>query len=442
MRYSTLFLALWLKHAATAQNPNVPDWLKAYDVNPPQQCIADPAGPLSAAQTHGMCAPAVDDETALRTRAWRPWTFPPVCVQAQPEEQQEGDGVEAAGPKLCVYTYAGLRGEASISIVTTPENAAAGVGVGVLGDADARWEGWARGGSGGQGGPLLVADPPPYEIRDLALEGKGLGVLANRTIRRGEVVMLRYPVLLLVSYQGLWRQGDVLRLLHRAAVQLPPLQSMQMLQLARSKGGYVVDDIVNTNAFGVLLAGVEHSGLYLDVSRLNHACKPNMFSRFSPTTLGMEVVAYRDIEPGEELTFSYLPLNLLSEQRQSLIREWGFNCTCSLCSSRHESTVSDRRRSRIQDLLAELDRPELRNHEAVEKRIAEILNLCEKESLEAQVGDFCTIVAEVYSSMGDVDLARRYGELAVKELRHFAGYDHDRTKDAALFLKSLDRKID
>lgn len=30
----------------------------------------------------------------------------------------------------------------------------------------------------------------------------------------------------------------------------------------------------------------------------------SMFSRFSSTSLGMEVVAYRDIEPGEELTFS------------------------------------------------------------------------------------------------------------------------------------------
>lgn len=183
----------------------------------------------------------------------------------------------------------------------------------------------------------------------------------------------------------------------------------------------------------------------------------SMFSRFSSTTLGMEVVAYRDIEPGEELTFSCkyfsqakreliltcdldTPLNLMSEQRQSLIREWGFNCTCSLCASTHESAASDRRRGRIQDLLGELDRPEIRNHAAVEKRVSEILDLCEKEAMAAQVGDFYTIVAEVYSSMGDMNSARKYGELALKELKHFAGYDHDRTRSATMFLKGLDKK--
>lgn len=172
----------------------------------------------------------------------------------------------------------------------------------------------------------------------------------------------------------------------------------------------------------------------------------------------MEVIAYRDIEPGEELTFSCksvprnkrgsmlicgvdLPLNLLSEQRQSLIREWGFNCTCSLCSSKDESAASDHRRGRIQDLLAELDLPEVRNHDAVEERVGEILDLCAKEGMAAQVGDFYTIVADVYTSMGDMRLARKYGELALKELKHFAGYDHQRTRSAIMFLKDLDGKV-
>lgn len=87
-----------------------------------------------------------------------------------------------------------------------------------------------------------------------------------------------------------------------------------------------------------------------------------------------------------------------------------------------------------------MDRPEIRNEVAIKKRVDEILELCDKEALAAQVGDFYSIVAEVYSAMGEFSLARKYGRLAVEELVHFAGYDHERTKSAALFLENLNRK--
>ncbi|KAI2782049.1 SET domain-containing protein [Daldinia loculata] len=418
MRCYMLTLALWLGNiVAEPQSSNIPDWLKNYNFNPPRECNSDPAGPLNPRETDFMCPLLVDDETAFERRSWLPWTFPPVCA----EPEKPGDS------KLCVFTYINLRGDVGISLVTTPEIAAGGAGI--LGDPDPLWENWAR------GHPLVVSDPPPYEVRDL--EDKGMGVIANRTIRKDEVVLLRYPVILRIMDYRPWKTQDVMKLLHRAAVQLPQKEAMQMLKLAHSKGGYIVEDIVNTNSFGVMLNGADHSGLYLDVSRLNHACKPNMYSRFSSTTLGMEVVAYRDIKPGEELTFSYLPLNLLSEQRQTLIKEWGFNCTCSLCTSPEASAASDRHRSRLKELLAELDLPEIRSRAAVSKRVDEILDLCEKESLEAEVGDFYTIVAEVYSGMGDVDLARKYARLAIKELAHYAGYDHERTRSAVVFLEVL-----
>ncbi|KAL7621034.1 hypothetical protein AAE478_008346 [Parahypoxylon ruwenzoriense] len=422
MRHFVLILTLWLEYA-TAESQQNPDlsWLKDHDWDAPKECQSDPAGPLNPSQGQLKCPLLVDDETAFERRSWGPWTYPPVCVEPE----------KATDAKLCVFTYVNLRGEAGISIVTTPEIAAAGVDI--LEDHDARWDDWDR------GSRLVVSDSPPYEARDLP--DKGMGFVANRTIRKGEVVLVRHPVLLRIMDPRPWKLRDVMKLLHRAAVQLPARDALQMMKLARSKGGYVVDDIINTNAFGVLLGDVDHSGLYLDVSRLNHACKPNMFSRFSSTTLAMEVVAYMDIEAGEELTFSYTPLNILSEQRQSLIREWGFNCTCSLCASPDDTAASDRRRGRIQALLEDLDRPEARNRAAVEERVEEILDLCDKEGLAAQVGDFYAIVADIYSSMGDLDLARKHGGLALEELRHYAGYDHERTRNAAAFLENLSRRV-
>src|SRR4051812_28312599 len=42
------------------------------------------------------------------------------------------------------------------------------------------------------------------------------------------------------------------------------------------------------------------------VSRLNHACSPNLGYYFDSTTLSHRVYAVRDIFPGEELTISYV----------------------------------------------------------------------------------------------------------------------------------------
>lgn len=260
-------LALWPStHATTPQSSKptseVPDWLKNYDFDPPLTCRSSPAGPLSPSNEALTCPPLVDDETALEKRSWRPWTYPPVCVEPEEEATQDAQQQQQ---RLCVFTHARFRGEAGLSVITTPEAAAAGVGGGVLEDRDPVWEGWARDHHHHHQHPLVVvATPPPYEIREL--EGKGLGVVANRTIGKGEVVLRQHPVLLRILDPRRWKHADVMRLLHRAVVQLPLREGRQVMELARAKGGYVVDDIVNTNAFGVLLGGIEHSGLYLEVS--------------------------------------------------------------------------------------------------------------------------------------------------------------------------------
>ncbi|KAI1503458.1 hypothetical protein F5X99DRAFT_417223 [Biscogniauxia marginata] len=394
---------------------------RVHDGTPSQQCMSGTLGPLDPRTSYIVCPLLIDDDTSFERHSWHPWTFPPVCIQAE-------NGVNS---KLCTFTYANLRGESGISIVTTPEIASAGMGV--LEDPDPQWANWERGYT------YSFSERPPYEIKDI--EGKGLGVVANRSIHRGEVIMTRYPVILRMIDTMPWKHQDVLKLLHRAGIQLPTKEKAGMMSLANSKGGYIVDDIMNTNSFGVLLDGIDHQGLYLDVSRINHACKPNLFSRFSSTTLAMEVVAYYEIKEGEELTFSYTPLNLLSEQRQALIREWGFNCTCSLCASHQDLVVSDRRQASIQRLLEELENPKLRSDTAINERVLKILELCHDEGLEAQIGEFYMIIADIYFSVGDLDSAKSYGELAVKELRYYAGYDNERTTRAIMFLEGLDKRL-
>jgi len=132
-----------------------------------------------------------------------------------------------------------------------------------------------------------------------------------------------------------------------------------------------------------------------------------------------------------------VPLNLLSHDREELIREWGFKCTCSLCSSAAKTADSDFRRQRINRNLRDMKLPQNQKQHILDKLVREVLDFGEKEWMLPQVGDFHRIIAGVYAGMGDIETARKHGELAVRKLRHFAGFDNERTLDASRFLASL-----
>jgi len=50
----------------------------------------------------------------------------------------------------------------------------------------------------------------------------------------------------------------------------------------------------------------EGSGLYVLHSKLNHSCEPNAEIRFPYNDFRLQVVALRDISPGEEVVIDYL----------------------------------------------------------------------------------------------------------------------------------------
>ena len=174
----------------------------------------------------------------------------------------------------------------------------------------------------------------------------------------------------------------------------------------------------------------------------------------------MEVISYKNIEPDEELSLSCqspplhtqqashsfsplltdTPLNILSTDRQKMLKFWGFTCTCALCRNTQATNTSDRQRLKVQELLTELDDSVNHTHEKVGAVTAEVEVLVGKEGMVAQIGDLYGIIADVYLAMGDLGLAGIYGELAVELLRHYAGFDSARTQRALGFMEALERR--
>lgn len=91
--------------------------------------------------------------------------------------------------------------------------------------------------------------------------------------------MAERPVMLRPLQFGSWLsvvgEAALVRLLGALLDGLDEEERERVLDMARSREeGDVVDDVFNTNSFGVPVAGVEHSALFPDVGLINHACRP------------------------------------------------------------------------------------------------------------------------------------------------------------------------
>lgn len=194
-----------------------------------------------------------------------PWTRKPECHRNSNESLA-----------LCVFTNTAFCQDRGISILTDESTAkmmSALPAFGVHAKAHAK------------------ADPPPYIVR--ALPGRGMGVIANRTIERGDQIMA-YTATTIINGDAIGGPGglEYLVLLHKAIDHLPSHSRATWLDLAAHFGQ---DDMyverINTNAFSEEFDGQEHyvvipeiavrnphylknAETYSLLQRMNHDCRP------------------------------------------------------------------------------------------------------------------------------------------------------------------------
>jgi hypothetical protein len=133
--------------------------------------------------------------------------------------------------------------------------------------------------------------------------------------------------------------------------------------------------------------------------------------------------AVTDIQPGEELTISYVDLFGTRQSRQERIsKAWGFSCTCTHCTMQLERVVdSDKRLSEIESIERELG--DFHSSKASVKMIARMIQLCKDEKLHARMAGTYTLAAMNYNLFGNAKMARKYADLAVQagEMEHGPG---------------------
>jgi len=179
---------------------------------------------------------------------------------------------------------------------------------------------------------------------------KGLGLIAAQTVSKGNRILSEKPIF---TFSGIGNNHDLMnQLIANKLKQVSKDNQRAFLSLHNNFRGSLGPflGIAKTNTLPLGPDATE-GGLFLQASRINHACLPNCQHTWN-ASIGEETIhAVREIAKGEEITISYSHTGPFKFRRRHLQTNFGFDCTCSLCSlPKTERGLSDDRLKEIQYL--------------------------------------------------------------------------------------------
>ncbi|TGO08846.1 hypothetical protein BTUL_0189g00170 [Botrytis tulipae] len=195
--------------------------------------------------------------------------------------------------------------------------------------------------------------------------GKGLGLIATIDIPRGTQILSESALILGPELLGedlrpcISKQWSALTIqqqqdcfsfghMHQCTSEYERLCVIFNTNCLPLKGAYILE----TGNPGGSQNRHKRGGLFPNACRINHACDRNAGAHWIESSQKIAVTALKDICKDEEITINYLGLNKTRRARRaSLQRDFGFNCSCGLCSlPENESKIIDRQLSEIPKL--------------------------------------------------------------------------------------------
>lgn len=209
------------------------------------------------------------------------------------------------------------------------------------------------------------APPVPIHVRDFSSQGQGLGLVASRALKRGELIFAEPPLIVCPDVPAGAEPSAAAkaeRSMFKAVKRLPVAKRKAFYRLHAGDATLDVNEpasaavavrIMRGNAYP---AGQGKGGLFPLSARINHCCTPNVHIRWSGDRGVRGVFAARDIAAGEQLLGRYVDaVQPRDDRRSKLQRRFGFTCACATCA-RDAATVaeSDKRRREAARLDAEV----------------------------------------------------------------------------------------
>ncbi|KAH6842235.1 hypothetical protein B0I37DRAFT_314285 [Chaetomium sp. MPI-CAGE-AT-0009] len=222
-----------------------------------------------------------------------------------------------------------------------------------------------------------------YNLQEV--HGKGLGLVAITKIPKGTRILSEPPLLRVPrSTNSKERLGTFLSK-EISALSNDQRQAFFALHNAFKDETSQELGIVRTNALP-LGSDASMGGIFLDASRINHACIHNAQNTWNEDLQQLTIHAVRDINKGEEITIMYLQDRANRSARQlTLQKTFRFTCSCSLCSlSGPQLQLSDARLDdilrldkSIGDVVQTVASPLRALHD-----VRKLLRLCEEEGID------------------------------------------------------------
>ncbi|GAA5993209.1 hypothetical protein JCM5350_005034 [Sporobolomyces pararoseus] len=169
---------------------------------------------------------------------------------------------------------------------------------------------------------------PPYKIVTTA--EKGMGIVATRDIKAGEIIFAEKPLL---KFNCLMKDGEMddsvivdERLKELSAQDRKAFDSLSIARSLRSKKKSIGIWRTNAYEFG------DGAGIFLTASRFNHSCRPTVDRLWNEEDGKAYFIAFRDVQEGEELCTDYTGMyRRRHEREQHLYFSYGFKCDCQVC---------------------------------------------------------------------------------------------------------------
>ena len=187
--------------------------------------------------------------------------------------------------------------------------------------------------------------------------GKGRGLVATRTITRGELIFAEAPLFVQRHNVNPKSIADTLS-------QLPREDQMRFLSLANSWKGaqHPLVGLWLTNAIPCGTPDDPHGdkteveGIFPAIARLNASCCPNLYHWWDAVTQRLYCRAARDIAIGEELCMTYMDALLPRRDRLAVMRKhYNYECQCPACKlTDQDGHDSDYRRSTVAHIRSQL----------------------------------------------------------------------------------------
>ncbi|KAJ7695703.1 hypothetical protein B0H17DRAFT_930323 [Mycena rosella] len=282
----------------------------------------------------------------------------------------------------------------------------------------------------------ILRGSDPFVVADLP--GKGKGLVAIRDIQQGELVIQESPLFIVPKSISESPSALISRLLQNvssadrdAFLNLSYVHFPEGLDPA-THPEEVALAIFQTNA----VAAGDGVGIFPRMARLNHGCSSafNVVYTWRQREQALFVHALKNIRKGQELLTTYTDTKRTRKERRSFLeQQYGFRCTCAVCSlDAAASKASDKRLTAISHYYAHLatwGSNAISGAEAI-STINKIWKLEDEEGYWSERGRLAADGAWIAASHSDAVAARLWAQLAVKWYTYELGAESEFVPEA------------